>query len=270
MAACSCPWRPNQPAPLQVRLSEDGQYLYRLRCEGALRIERLRIESGEVAGVSLGTGDSLCLGFGYGHPRFILPLTAAHSNDTVLVAAERFGFAQANFMTGTATFSVQPGDASTLAPRQANQPLPNDVLTLELGPRERTLATVSAAGAFETLQLSEARSVGAGHQDGRHLRVHAQLCHSPQPGSRRMVGRRAVPRDRGRRACHRGAPCLRRQHRRHLAGPCPNLEQPNDDPNWDPAFLAFDRQGRGLAVLRVNARLRATLSYYQLSPAESD
>lgn len=254
--------------PLQVLLSDDGQYLFRLSCEAGLRVERLRIVDSQVSSVALGGGESLCVG--YGHPSFIIPLSATHSNDRVLVGAERRGFALADFATGSATFSVPPDDPSMTAERKPNKPLASDVLAVALSPTERTLATMDASG---TLRLSSypelvqsgpdiASAVSPTFADGYvTARTLAPIAWSPDEHylatadeSHGTVVRRACD----------GSVAVT------LPLPLLDPARPDENQNWVPAFLAFNRQGLALAVLRVNERFRATVSYYELSVAPAN
>jgi hypothetical protein len=253
--------------PLQVRLSDDGKYLFRLRCEGGLRVERVGIADGEVGSVALGSGDSLCLGNSYGRPGFILPLAVSRANDSAVVGAERRGFALANFDSGTAQFSVAPDSPSMTAERQPNQPLPSDALTLELGPAERTLATIDASGTLRLLSypaLAQSlpditTAVTSAFARGYVTpRVLAPIAWSPD--ERYLATADDAHATVVRRACDGSIVAT-------LPAPAPDVDMPNDDQNWAPAFLAFNRQSLALAVLRVNPQFRATVSYYQLSVA---
>jgi hypothetical protein len=254
--------------PLQVRLSDDGGYLFRLRCEGGLRIERVRVASGEASSVPLGSGDSLCVG--YGHPGFILPLAASRTNDTAVVGAERRGFALVNFASGTAQFSVASDSPSMTAEREPNQPLPSDALTLELGPTEGTLATIDASGTLRLLSYPALvqsapdipTAVTSAFERGYVTsRVLAPLAWSPD--ERYLATADAAHATVVRRACDGSVVAT-------LPPPTPDSSRPNDDQNWAPAFLAFNRQNLALAVLRVNEQFRATVSYYQLSVTSPD
>lgn len=255
------------PGALQVRLSDDGQFLFRVKCQEGLRVERLRISDGEVSSVPLGSAESLCVG--YGHPAFIVPLAASRSNDRVLVGAERRGIALADFASGTAIFTVPPDDASA-ATRKPNQPLPSDALTLELAPTERTLATIDASG---TLRLSSypelvqstpgiTTAVSSAFANGYVTRrALAPIAWSPD--ERYLATADDSHATVVRRACD-GSVAIT------LPPPVLDLARPDDDQHWAPAFLAFNRQGHGLAVLRVNEKFRGTVSYYSLSPAAQD
>ncbi|HEX2672887.1 MAG TPA: hypothetical protein VHM25_18510, partial [Polyangiaceae bacterium] len=242
-----------------------GQYLFRLSCDAGLHVERLRIMGGEVASVALGGGESLCVG--YGHPSFIVPLAATRSNDRVLVGAERRGFALADFTNGTAVFSVPFDDPSTAAERKPNNPLPNDALTLELGPTERTLATIDASGTLRLLSYPElvqslpeittaVSSVFArGYVTARTL---APIAWSTDERYLATAGDSHATVVR--RACDGSVAVT-------LPAPVPDPARPDENSNWSPAFLAFNSQTLGLAVLRVNERFRVTVSYYELSVA---
>lgn len=254
----------NLPIPLQVRISDDGQYLFRLRCEDGLRVERLRISDGEVSSVALGSAESLCV-VGYGHPSFIVPLAASRSNDRVLVGAERRGFALADFATGSAVFSVSSDDPSVTAERKPNKHLPSDALALELGPTEHSLATIDASGTLRLLSYPEllqsspdittavSSAFANGYVTARSL---APIAWSPD--ERYLATADESHATVVRRACDGSVAVT-------LPLPVPDPARPDENQNWVPAFLAFNRQGLSLAVLRVNERFRATVSYYELS-----
>ena len=259
---------PESSWPLQARLSADGQYLFQVNCADGLQVERLRLEDGDISRVPLGPGSSLCVG--YGHPGFILPLAVSRSNDTVVVGAERRGFALADFKSGSATFSLASDAAATTAERKANQPVPSDALTLELAPSEHRLATIDASGILRVLEYPElvqalpelmTAVTSAFAQSYVTSRVLAPIAWSPD--ERYLATADETHATVVRRACDGSVA---------VALPAPTIAVPqiNDDPNWVPAFLAFNRQGLGLAVVRVNKRFRATVSYYDLSPAVSN
>jgi len=252
--------------PLQLRLSSDGQYVFRLICEDGLRIERLRLTDGEASNILLGSAESLCLGGGYGHPRFVLPLSASRTNGMVLVAAERRGFAIADFESGTASFSV-PADAASIADaREPNAPAARDALSLALSPSEHTLATVDMSGTLRLLTLPDltpsapdmATAVTSAFVNG-YVTPRSLAPVAWSPDERYLASADAAGATVVRRACDGSIVVT-------LPAPLPAVDRPDDDPHWTPAFLAFNPRGLALAVLRVNPRFRATLSYYQLSP----
>lgn len=254
--------------PLQVLLSSDGQYMFRLSCDAGLRVERLRISDGEVSSVALGSGESLCVG--YGHPSFIVPLSASHSNDRVLVGAERRGFALVDFAAGSAVFSVPPDDPSLAAERTPNKPLPSDALTLELSPSANTLATIDASGTLRLLSYPElvqsspdiATAVSPAFlQSYVTARTLAPVAWSPD--ERYLATADESHATVVRRACDGSVAVT-------LPLPVPDPARPDEKQNWVPAFLAFNRQRLALAVLRVNSQFRATVSYYELSVASSN
>jgi hypothetical protein len=251
--------------PLQVRLSDDGQYVFRLSCEAGLRVERVRISDGEVSSVALGDAESLCVG--YGHPTFIVPLTASRANDQVLVGAERRGFALANFASGSAIFSVPPDEPSVAAERKPNQPLPSDAVTLELSPEERTLATIDASGTLRLVSYPDlvpsspdiTTAVSSAFAHGYVTpRTLAPVAWSPD--ERYLATADDSHATVVRRACDGSVAVT-------LPAPIPDPTRVRDDQHWVPAFLAFNRRGLALAVLRVNEQFRATVSYYALSVA---
>jgi len=258
---------PEQARPLQVRLSNDGQYLFRLSCEQGLRVERLRLSDSGISSVALGGGESLCVGNDYGHPTFILPLTASRTNDQVLVGAERRGFALVDFMSGSATFSVPPDDPATALERKPNQPLPSDLLTLELGPEERTLAAVDASGKLRLLSYPElvqtspeittavSSAFAEGYVTRRNLAPIAWSADERYLATADDAHATVV-----RRACDGSVAVT-------LPAPVPDPTRAFDDQHWVPAFLAFNRRNFALAVLSTNKKLAATVSYYRLSIA---
>jgi hypothetical protein len=257
-----------QAWPLQARLSADGQYLFRLRCQDGLRIERVGIDDGEIASIPLGPAESLCVD--YGHASFIIPLAPSHENEKVVVAAERRGFALADFSSGSATFSVPADAPSTTDERTPNEPLPRDTIALELSPSEHTLAIIDAAGTLRMLSYPEivqelpditTAVTSAFTQNYVTRRSFAPIAWSPD--ERYLATADDAHATVVRRACDGSVAVT-------LPNPAPNPERPNDDPNVAPAFLTFNRQGLALAVLRLNKQLQATVSYYALSPALSN
>jgi hypothetical protein len=255
-----------QAWPRQARLSADGQYLFRLRCQDGLRIERVGVNDGEVSSIPLGPAESLCVD--YGHASFIIPLAPSRENDKVVVAAERRGFALADFASGSATFSVPADAPSTTAERTPNEPLPTDAIALELSPSEHTLASIDAAGTLRMLsypglvqELPDITTAvtSAFTQNYVTRRSFAPIAWSPD--ERYLATTDDAHTTVVRRACD-GSVALTLPNRG------PTAERPAT--NEAPAFLTFNREGLALAVLSVNEQLKAIVSYYALSPAMSN
>ncbi len=243
-----------------ISLSADGKYAFGVYCHDGDRLERRRISDGESTVVPLSAELSPCtVGNSAGYLDLNAPFVVTSSNDSAAFLAEQgHALVLASLSAGTtrahAIYEAAPPDAS---------PRTDMAVELALSPSERALATVNGAGALriwsypELLQSLPEIQVSVTHAFRDCYctpRDFAPVAWSPD--ERYLATADEADNTVLRRACDGRV--------------ITTLEAPKQASSLDgyaqgPAFIAFNPQGRGLAVLSISEVYGATVSYYELT-----
>jgi hypothetical protein len=248
------------PVSRMVRLSADGKYAFGVYCNDGDRLERRRISDGDVSVVPLSAELSPCsIDNRAGYADLDAAVVVSSSNDSAAFLTDQaLDLVVASFSAGTtraqAIYEAAPAEES---------PRSDLAIGLALSPTERALATVNGAGVLRLwsypglvqslpdIQLSVTRAFRDCYCSPRDF---VPVAFSPD--ERYLATADEAGNTVLRRACDGGV--------------VTTLQAPKqafflDGYAQGPAFIAFNPNGRGLAVLSISEGYDGMVSYYELS-----
>lgn len=243
-----------------LSLSADGEYVFAVYCQDGDRLERRGIPDGEVTVLPLSAERSPCsIDSPAGYAIYSAPFVVSSSNDSVAFLADQsHELVLASLSTGTTSahtiYEAAPSD---------EWPPAHVAVGLALSPSESALATVNGSGVLRVwsypglvqslpdIQLSVTHAFRNCYCAPRDF---APVAFSPDE---RYLAT----------ADDAGNTVLRRACDGSIVA---TLQAPKQDAFLEayaqgPAFIAFNPNGLGLAVLSISEAYGGTVSYYELS-----
>jgi hypothetical protein len=248
------------PVSRLVSISADGNYVFGVYCQDGDRLERRRLSDNEVTILPLDARVSPCfVANNLGYVDMDAPFAVTRSNDGVVFLVDQgHALVLASLSAGTTSVhALYEADPSNATPRT------DMAIELQLSPNERALATVNGAGVLRLwsypglvqslpdIQVSVTRAFRNCYCGPRDF---APVAFSPDErylATADEAGQTVV-----RRACDGGIVATLQ---------APAQASFLDGYAQGPAFIAFNPNGRGLAVLSISEVYDATVSYYELS-----